>query len=558
MYRYILLLISAVTFIAASCLVAWYLYRAETEQISYQFEREIGKRVETLEQELIKYRSSMRHWKSFFEAAEEVDGPIFKQIAGDALKIYPSIEMVVWAPIIKGKDKADFEQKIQKKWSQFHIFDVNTDLAKALATGDADLIDQAMQTAKTSLNQLPQRKNYYPFTMLEPIETKGYLLGADLYSIGSDAFTMQGMVAEQSNDVVALPVMVSPFSTEHETIFLAMVPIFEKTASGQGLPALKGYVAAVIDVETMVLLAGLLDIQDVDFALIDETPDDGLKLLYKKGEVDLEHSNVQRRMVLPVFGRQWVVVASPKRGFAAARRSGLPWIVAGVGIFISFMVLMYMLFLIRQHHIVKAKVESRTRELKDANKSLSKLNESLEEMSRTDGLTKVANRRYFNETLEKEWRKGIRTGKPLGVILMDVDHFKRYNDHYGHLMGDECLKQVAAALAASFPRAGDLVARYGGEEFAVILPDTGSDVAQVAERAREAIASVKIEHVKSDVVPYVTVSIGVCSVVPSEAVVPNKLVDSADQGLYMAKENGRNRVIFHAFSTEEESLELDL
>lgn len=558
MYRYILLFISAVIFIAASCLVSWYLYRAETEQISYQFEREIGKRVETLEQELIKYRSTMRHWKSFFEAGDDVDGQIFKQITGDTLKIYPSIQMVVWAPKIKGVDKSAFEQKIQQKWSQFHIFDVNTDLAKALATGDADLIDQAMQAVKASQDQPVLRKNYYPFTLLEPVDTKGYLLGADLYSIASNAFTMQGMVAEQSNDVVALPVMVSPFSSEHEAIFLAMVPIFEKNTLEQSLPVIKGYIASVIDVETMVVLAGLLEIDDIDFALIDETPDEGLKLLYKQGEVDIEHANAQRRMVLPVFGRQWVVVASPKQGFAAARRSGLPWIVAGVGIFISFMVLMYMLFLIRQNQMVQTTVEKRTRELKDANKSLSRLNESLEEMSRTDGLTKVANRRYFNETLEKEWRKGIRTGKPLGVILMDVDHFKRYNDHYGHLMGDECLKQVAAALSASFPRAGDLVARYGGEEFAVILPDTGSDVAQVAERAREAIASVKIEHVKSDVVPYVTVSIGACSVVPSEAIAPNKLVDSADQGLYMAKENGRNRVIFHAFSTQEESLELDL
>lgn len=538
--------------------MSWYLYRAETEQISYQFEREMGKRVETLEQVLISHRSSMRHWKSFLEVSDRVEAETFNQIAKDSLRIYPSIQMIVWAPKINGEDKTRYEQKLQQKWSQFRIFDINTDIAKALASGDANLIDQAMQSMKELQQQGVVRKFYYPFSLLEPIDSKGYLLGADLYSIGPEAFMMQGMIAEQSNDVVALPVMASPFSPDQEIIFIAMTPIHAQSKSQNSMPDIKGYIAAVIKVETMIVLAGLLEMNDVNFALIDETPDEGMKLLYKNGDVDLEHSNLQRRMVLPVFGRQWVVMASPKPGFAGARRSGLPWMVAAVGVFISVLVLMYMLFLIRQHHLVKAMVEKRTRELKDANKNLSLLNQSLEEMSRTDGLTKIANRRYFNETLEKEWRKAIRSAKSLGVILMDVDHFKRYNDHYGHLMGDECLKQVAAALAASFPRAGDLVARYGGEEFAVILPDTGVDVIQLAERAREAIASVKIEHVKSDVVPYVTVSIGACSIIPSDMVTPTKLVDSADQGLYQAKERGRNQVVYRAFTIQEESLELDL
>jgi diguanylate cyclase (GGDEF)-like protein len=307
-----------------------------------------------------------------------------------------------------------------------------------------------------------------------------------------------------------------------------------------------------------VLLSSLKDVRDINFSLIDETGDEGMTNLYQLGNVDMEHENLQRRMVLPVFGRQWTVIASPKKGFTEARRSGLPWIVASVGTFLSLFILLYMGLLLRQNVVVRQLVDKRTRELREANKSLSDMNEKLAEMSRTDGLTKIANRRFFNETLESEWRKGIRSGKPLGVILMDVDHFKRYNDHYGHLMGDDCLIKVAEALKNTFTRAGDLVARYGGEEFVVILPNTGADITQVAERARAAIEAAAIPHEKSDVTACVTVSIGACSVVPSEAVRPGQLVDCADQGLYLAKENGRNRVIYHTFHDKEESLELDL
>ncbi len=184
-----------------------------------------------------------------------------------------------------------------------------------------------------------------------------------------------------------------------------------------------------------------------------------------------------------------------------------------------------------------------TRRLDDANRELLHL-------SASDGLTGIANRRRFDEALEREWRRAQRRGATLALILCDIDWFKRYNDHYGHLAGDECLRQVALCLAANVRRPGDLVARYGGEEFAVILPDTDeAGGQQVAENLRIAVLALKIPHapeVDSDC-DAVTLSLGVTALVPTRNdALPARLIARADAALYLAKRAGRNRVALPA------------
>jgi diguanylate cyclase (GGDEF)-like protein len=174
----------------------------------------------------------------------------------------------------------------------------------------------------------------------------------------------------------------------------------------------------------------------------------------------------------------------------------------------------------------------------------------LERLNATDALTGIANRRVFGETLGREWHRSLRSGRPLSLLMLDVDHFKPYNDTHGHLGGDDCLRSVAQALASCTRRASDLVARYGGEEFAILLPDTGeSDASAVAQSACRAVLSLGIPHGKSSVNDCVTVSIGVATFVPPPAFVgklagkPSSLIDAADQALYEAKQQGRNRVV---------------
>lgn len=184
-----------------------------------------------------------------------------------------------------------------------------------------------------------------------------------------------------------------------------------------------------------------------------------------------------------------------------------------------------------------------TMQLERANQQLEESIRMLERMASVDGLTGVANRRYFDEMIAKEWRRAMRLSQRLSVILIDVDFFKNYNDTYGHLQGDECLKQVARALTVPLKRPLDIVARYGGEEFVVMLPDTDLDGAtEVARQLHEAISDLQIEHAASRVHPYVTVSMGIAALSPhAEFPSPDALLNHADKAMYQAKMEGRNR-----------------
>lgn len=164
-------------------------------------------------------------------------------------------------------------------------------------------------------------------------------------------------------------------------------------------------------------------------------------------------------------------------------------------------------------------------------------------LSTTDSLTGIANRRYLEECLDKEWRRCLRTQRPLALIMVDIDNFKDYNDYYGHQQGDHCLQSIARNMASFCQRPGDLCARYGGEEFIIILPDTTQgEAAYMAEKIRESIVALAIPHEASP--PAVaTISAGVVSMVPTAENSSDDLLRIADRMLYQAKEKGRNCVV---------------
>jgi diguanylate cyclase (GGDEF)-like protein len=186
---------------------------------------------------------------------------------------------------------------------------------------------------------------------------------------------------------------------------------------------------------------------------------------------------------------------------------------------------------------------ARARELLQVTERLQRLNEELRRLSIMDGLTGVANRRFFNFLLAQEWRRAARSGLPVALVMIDVDCFKNYNDHYGHLQGDNCLVRVAHTLQTFVRRSGDLVARYGGEEFSVLLPATEAQgAAAVAELLRSKIEELDLEHAHSAADNRVTISLGVAAIVPGRDSAPEVLVAAADKALYQAKHEGRNCV----------------
>lgn len=167
----------------------------------------------------------------------------------------------------------------------------------------------------------------------------------------------------------------------------------------------------------------------------------------------------------------------------------------------------------------------------------------LDALARLDYLTEMPNRREFDRNFDENWLRQLRSGKPISVILIDIDQFKFYNDFYGHTMGDDCLRQVAKSMLGAIHRSSDILARYGGEEFVAVLPETDIEgAAVVAECIRAAVEAIKLPHEKSTVTDSVTISLGVASTIPDLGILPEKLLEAADEALYESKENGRNQV----------------
>jgi len=182
--------------------------------------------------------------------------------------------------------------------------------------------------------------------------------------------------------------------------------------------------------------------------------------------------------------------------------------------------------------------------LRETQAKLEQSNAELKKLSCLDGLTGIANRRRLDEFLRMECLRSVRDDTPLSLILIDIDFFKPYNDHYGHLAGDECLRRVARGLDEAVQRASDLIARYGGEEFAVILPNTDLNGAKrIASELCEKIRSLGVPHEYSQAADIVTISLGVVSRVACENLSPADLINLADAALYEAKETGRNRYV---------------
>lgn len=181
-------------------------------------------------------------------------------------------------------------------------------------------------------------------------------------------------------------------------------------------------------------------------------------------------------------------------------------------------------------------------ERKNNEEALVGLQQELEALSYKDGLTGIANRRMFDSVMEVEWRQAVVNQHPLSLILLDIDFFKQYNDHFGHLAGDECLKRVTHILTTSGTRLRDFFARFGGEEFVLVLPETNEEEAKkVAERCRNLIFQEKIQHPKSSIDTALTISLGVGTIIPTSNDDPLSFIDMVDKRLYQAKNDGRNR-----------------
>lgn len=285
---------------------------------------------------------------------------------------------------------------------------------------------------------------------------------------------------------------------------------------------------------------------DLALRILAGTPADAIPVVMTSPTTDIFDDQVMRRFGISrsALPADALIINQPFSVWEAYR-----WpIIGGVALVVAETLLIGLLLvsmrerrqaltaLATERATLERRVVERTRDLAAANAQLARL-------SMTDSLTTLANRRRFDEALVEEFQRLRRSGASLSLILIDLDHFKPYNDHYGHVAGDECLRRVGTLIGEVVRRPPDLAARYGGEELAAILPETNADDArQVAERIRAGIASLAIPHAASAVADHVTASLGVVTLVPTEAESPIDLIHLADEQLYRAKSEGRNRI----------------
>lgn len=544
----------AIFSVTGTLMVAWILYESELEQITSQFEQDVGQQVYSLENELVKTRATLRHWKSFYEAAGDIEPQQFSRVALDVRESYPALDMIAWAPFVHGAQRSLFEKKFQAKVPNFSILELDKKYVLSKSTvSDQMLMNQTVRFDPRKMFVTSSSKDFYfPVMVIEPMQTAGFLTGLDITTINRINFDISILSSMSTGEVVGLPATPSPFSPMHEPVLNALVPIQPSSVSGNQAqqPPIKGFIGVTLGVEKLIKQSMLAELPEgIHFKVLDETGDDGLKLLYQTEEFATGLGEWYRRPVLDTFGRKWVVMAAPKPGYIMSRLSYLPYTVIVGGLIFTALLILYLNLLRRQSAVVQRQVEKQTSQLRDANESLNYANARLETLSRIDSLTEVANRRFFNETLDKEWNRALRENIPIALMIIDVDHFKDYNDCYGHLKGDECLQTVASELKTVFSRSGDLVARYGGEEFAIILPNAGGEAMRMAEKCRAAIDALNIPHKDSPNTDNVTISVGLSSIVPAGDLKSDDLLDCADKGLYIAKEHGRNRVIYHTCRT---------
>ncbi len=304
-----------------------------------------------------------------------------------------------------------------------------------------------------------------------------------------------------------------------------------------------GYIVTVIDLrESFAKALSQIRVAGIDMKLWDQTGVQEPMLLHHHVNRTRLEIDKSRSTLVPMHvngNRQWFMEALPTFYYFNNKATWLPHLVFVLGMSLTGLVCFSFVRIARRN----AKIQHETHQLLTSNQELA-------EISRTDALTAVANRRYFDEVLDKEWKRSLRNKTPLTLIMVDIDCFKLYNDYYGHLEGDECIYVVAQTLSDMMSRPMDLVARYGGEEFATLLPDTNENAVILAEQCRKMIEQQRIAHAASKVSPYVTVSMGVATVNAAQTLDVSELIRHADRALYSAKANGRNQVVRAEFEVE--------
>ncbi|MEZ4323923.1 MAG: diguanylate cyclase [Polyangiales bacterium] len=475
---------------------------AEDNALEARFGRASEARVATIEGMLDSRLWALNALYAYVDSRDSVDQAGLEHFAMPLFERVAEVETLAWVPRVAGGDRAHFEEVL------------STELDAPQAIVDLD---------EGELRRATPRDEFYPIASTFPVDANRRLIGLNLLSEPArSAALLRALGSGEATATGPAMSLADRGRAEPSTVLTVFVPVFDAYARRGRRP--RGAVMGVFRVSDLMREALRHFAEDITVRVYDVTDATNRRLMWAGGEAQAE-APFRRSRSLRVAGRTWLVSSDAGPQYLREGHTGSPWSVLLGGLLASFLLAGYVSIGIRRARVID------------------NLARDLDRMSREDPLTSIANRRVFDLRLRREWQQSTRTGAPLSLLMIDIDHFKRFNDSLGHQAGDACLREVASVLAMTAARLNDLPARYGGEEFAVILPATDEGGAeQVAKTILYRVQRLEVVHPDSPTASHVTVSIGVATMIATSAKAESELVKVADRALYRAKKQGRNRV----------------
>ncbi|WP_198159476.1 sensor domain-containing diguanylate cyclase [Grimontia marina] len=490
--------------IGFSLLFSYMLYQSEKDVIMAEMQKDAERRAAAFTLSLSMKFEALHTLTALFRQNPDFSYSDFKNEAKIVLERHPDIQALEWMPIVRKEQREEYEQHLQYIHTGFTFVE----------------LDDGGNVIKAA-----ERDFYYPVYYVEPYIGNEVALGYDMSTSAARLSSIDRAI-DSGRESVTEPLMLVQESGS-QTSFLMFNPVY-RDGFVPFVNHREFFVGAVLGVFRIGDLyqtseAGNIP-HDVKLLLYDLTGEQKTLLHTRVHDEDKQYIGEMAYSVDidALFDRDWRFEVFIADDYISQRMSSQPYIILILGVLLVIASAAYLDLIYKYISLIKCK------------------NCDLQNISLRDPLTNLYNRRHFDDVLKKEWQRAIRAESSISMLVIDIDHFKRFNDSFGHMAGDLCLKEVAKAISQSMSRSNDSVFRYGGEEFAILLPNT-TDPKSVAERCRQNVEALGIRHPDS-VEEVVTVSVGCAFIRPEKGDDHNALFLEADRALYAAKKAGRNRV----------------
>ncbi|MEX2664879.1 sensor domain-containing diguanylate cyclase [Candidatus Uabimicrobium amorphum] len=493
----------------------------EYENLQLELQKRGDSCINSFKREIVRNLEVLTGLQGFFSASPTISRDMFFAYTNSVLKGRPSVQALEWIPRVKTEDRLRYEQLAQNEGLTNFVF-----------------------TERDNGVMIPvkNRQVYFPVYYTAPLQENESVLGFDLSSDSVIKKALQQAISSKKM-TGTIPILLIQ-SREKQKGFMVFIPVYDKVEGDKSTPQiLRGFVAGVFDIEKIFQVAMKHaggNVSGLSFAIFDRTNNQRKSLyqdVFRYDRVWATH-----KQTILIAQRKWQMIVYVTSHFKTMHLKSNSLVIMSISLCFTFIICLYVKVVLDKHQKNEEIVKLRTQELQTREnqyQQLEKMAKKMEELARTDPLTKLFNRRYFLEKLEEEKNRSGRSSKPFSIVLIDVDHFKSFNDSYGHSCGDFVLQSIANIMKETI-RKQDIVARWGGEEFIIMLPETSiTGCKTVAEKIKNKVASQVYTYQNKEM--SVTITAGVAMHNSDSDI--DECIKKADDALYKGKKHGRNEVV---------------